>query len=165
MPDKLIFSSRSMAIDRSRYGQRWPATLLLLLTLYHMIYMHLIAGESPVWFNAMFFLQRAVLAPYTGLLPATTISLIFIVWAVLSAVLIWSAASRLAALLWLVVALWEIYFRIQQLLFILHEGFVVGLPMQLGLAGAAVSLAGALLAVFATFRYHRYWSGYSKVIP
>jgi hypothetical protein len=37
--------------------------------------------------------------------------------------------------------------------------------MQLGLAGAAVSLAGALLAVLATFRYHRYWSEHSKVIP
>lgn len=137
--------------------QVWIAVavlLLLLLSGFHWLYAHLIGNESPVWFNAMFFAQSK-LAPVTGIVPPTVISILFLLWSAITMLLLWVFRSRLAALVWLVIAVWEAYFRLQQVFFILGEGFVIGIPMRLGLLGTYLSLIGALTAVIATFWYHR----------
>lgn len=134
---------------------RGASLVLIFLIGIHVLYQHMIANESPSFFNLIVLtgdifsaigvrLSRGVLG---GMLSAG---------AVVISVLLWRRQSRVASAVWFAAALWEGYWRIWQANFVRTE---LELPwnnlMILGLTVCAISFLAASTALAASILHHR----------
>ena len=139
-------------------AMRLSALALLLLVALDLLFEFALTGESPLWFNLSQLLARLLeieLAP-----NRLWLSLALSVLALSLAALLWFSGSRLAALLLLAMAGWELFFRVRQLLLALDEGFVLGLPILSGLVAAALLLlvaGAATVSSLGQIRRKRWW--------
>lgn len=139
-------------------AMRLAALALVLLVALDLLFELALTGESPLWFNLSHLLARLLeieFAPNRLWLALALSGL-----ALALAALLWFAGSRLAALLLLAMAGWELFFRVRQLLLVLEEGFVLGLPMLSGLVAATLLLLTAMVATassLAQIRRKRWW--------
>lgn len=120
---------------------------LVALVIIHAVGLYLPGGESPPWFNAMFYIRIRSGMAFESALSDFTTGAILALLALQIAWLLWSKASLIAALLLTPLALWEGYHRFGQLKFVLEEGLTVDLPMIMGCASAGLAVIVALLAV------------------
>ncbi len=131
--------------------------LILLLTI-HILWLYVIARESPVWFNSIF-LVRGWLATVIGDAPSfRVVGALFVVYGGVIAWFLWQNASRVAAVLWLPTTLWDVWFRFTvQLNLVISEGYTLGLLMILGCAATVVAVlvnGAALWGAFITSQIH-----------
>ncbi len=131
---------------------------LVALVLVDLAFRLAITHESPVWFN----LEQAA-ARLTGLSVREGRLIYaagFAVLGLLLAAMLWFRFGRLAALLLLLLAGWEVFWRARQVSQVLEDGFVFGLPMISGVVGALLLLLIAVLAAGGTLgqsRRRRWW--------
>ena len=139
-------SSSSSNLFWQRRLARIAASGLIVLVIIHIIGLWL-GGESPPWFNAMFYVRIRTGMAFESALSDTTVGAILAVLALQIAWLLWSKASLVAALLIAPITFWEAYHRFWQLKFILEEGFTVGVPIIVGCASASIAVIVTLLAL------------------
>jgi len=129
---------------------RTAALFIAIVAILHLVGQHLWLGESPVWFNSIFLiwfhgLDRAIDQWIIGLAIA------FVVFVL--AWMVGAKQSRLAALLFLVIAGWDAFGRYRQVNFTLaNDDLALGTPMIAGAVATGFALLVALFAVIATFR-------------
>ena len=139
-------------------AMRLAALALVLLLVVDLVFQIAVTGESPLWFNLSHLLARFLEVPSAP--NALLLALALAAFAVLLALLLWFAGSRIAALLLLAMAGWEAFHRVKQFLLVLDEGYVVGLPMISGLVAAALLLliaATVTLSSLSQIRRKRWW--------
>lgn len=116
----------------------------------HLVGQHIWLKESPVWFNTIFALWSKVLD------RAVEPWVIGIVLTVIVLALAWLVAvkrSRLAAFLFLIIAVWDAVGRFRQVMNTLSDdNLTLGTPMLFGAAATAMALLLGLYAFTATMR-------------
>lgn len=116
----------------------------------HLVGQHIWLGESPVWFNTIFyiwfkFLDRSVDQWVIGIV--ITVIVLILAW------LVAAKRSRIAAFLFLAIAVWDAVGRFRQVMHTLSDDdLAMGTPMIFGAAATAMALFVGLYAVAATLR-------------
>lgn len=140
-------------IDRRAAALARPVAWTLAgLIVLHIIFLYWVGpeaggGESPLWFNLIYFLQSGL-----GLDVAASRGWVGGVVTVIGLVLVLAVgwrASLMAALVLLLIFALELFARMGQLSFVIDNDFVVGPPMIRGIVSAGVAFATSILAVIA----------------
>lgn len=134
---------------------RGASLVLIFLIGIHILYQHIIANESPSFFN-LIVLTGDIFSAIGVQLPRAGLGIVLSAGAVMIGVLLWRRQSRIAAAVWLAAALWEGYWRTWQANFVREE---LELPwnnlMILGLTVCAISFLAASTAFVASILHHR----------
>ncbi len=133
-------SKRRWAFTLARFG----AVTLFALVAVHIVFRHVIADESPPWANGVRALHDLLLADVDA---GGLAGWIFVVLALVCAMALWSSASRLAALLFFAVSLWDAWWRIFELGQRAQEGLGYAFMPYFGALVAFISLFAAVLAL------------------
>ena len=131
---------------------------LLLVVLLDLAFRLAVTRESPLWFHAE---QLVARLGGPGVAEGRLLyALGFALLGGLLAALLWFRFGRVAAILLLLLAGWEVYGRARQAQLALAEGWALGLPMIAGIAAALLLLTVAVMAAAGTFgqaRRKRWW--------
>jgi len=134
----------------------WSVVALIALLSIHVLWLYVIANESPVWFNSIFFVRYQLAHLLEPTPTFRMVGALFILYGSLLAWLLWSKASRLAAILWLPFTLWDVWFRFTiQLKIALAGDYALGYLIILGCAATVFALFANLLALWGTFVTHK----------
>ena len=111
--------------------------------------------ESPVWFHVSQFVATRI-EHYAGALPGLLVAFAFTTAGLAIAAAIAEQESRIAAGIFLLMSLFELWARLIELDYVLESGAALSGSLMLGLAVSLAALLIALLALWVTAR--RRWS-------
>lgn len=123
---------------------------IAVLAVIHLIGFFLL-GESPVWANASLFLAGQT-EPVIGPLPRLLVAFIFTILGLAIAAAIAEQESRLAAAIFLAIAMFEVWARLGQLDIALDQSASPSGLLLLALAVSIVALVIAFAAMWTTVR-------------
>ena len=107
------------------------------------------SAESPLWFNSMIYAQRLLDLPIAASRPR--VGAVFAGAGVVIAVMLWQRRSltlaAIGGLLWAVLAGWDMVHRMRQIAFQLGQGWLVGLPHDVGMITTTFAAALTVLIV------------------
>lgn len=147
-------SKRRWAYTLARFG----AVTLVALVIVHLAFLYAVADQSPAWAHGMRAVQDLLLADVGAQGLA---GWIFVILALLCAGALWSSASRVAALLFFGVSLWDAWWRIWELEQRAQSGLGYAFLPYFAALVAFIALFAAILALIGSLSADR--SGASRI--